>query len=103
MKKILVLAFAVLCAISALAVDNVDILIKTNSEKIDAIIEEVSDTDVKYKNASNPTGPTYIIKISELATIIYANGDVQAIAPTQSQLVAQPQQQYIQPQPQKKL
>ena len=99
MKKILVLAFAVLCAISAIAAD-VDILIKTNSEKIEAIIQEVSDTDVKYKKASNPTGPTYIIKISELATIIYSNGDVQAIAPTQSQPAVQPQQQQQQPQPQ---
>ena len=63
MKKLLVLAFAVLCAISAIAADNVDILIKTNSEKIEAIIQEVSDTEVKYKKASNPNGPTFIIKM----------------------------------------
>ena len=82
MRKILILAFAILCStICLMAANKYDILIKTNSEKIDAIIEEVSDTEVKYKNASNPTGPTYIVSLTELATIIYANGDVQAIAP----------------------
>ena len=96
MKKLLVLAFAVLCAISAIAADNVDILIKTNSEKIEAIIQEVSDTEVKYKKASNPNGPTYIVKLSELATIVYANGDVQAI---EQKAEAAPQPAAQQPQP----
>ena len=100
MKRISTLIIVLALSLAAFAAANVDILIKTNSEKIEAIIQEVSDTEVKYKKASNPTGPTYIIKISELATIIYANGDVQAITPGQSQPAAQPQPQQQQPQPQ---
>lgn len=77
MRKLFSFVIALLCVASAFA-DN-DILIKLNSEKIEAIIEEVSDTEVKYKKANNPTGPTYILSLTELATIVYANGDVQAI------------------------
>lgn len=77
MRKLFSFVIALLCVASAFA-DN-DILIKLNSEKIEAIIEEVSDTEVKYKKANNPTGPTYILSLTEVATIVYANGDVQAI------------------------
>ena len=93
MKRISTLIILLALSLAAFAANNIDILIKANSEKIEAIIQEVSDTEVKYKKASNPTGPTYIIKLSELATIIYSNGDVQAITPDQSQPAAQPQQQ----------
>lgn len=78
MKKILTLTFALLCMVSAFAA-NVDIIIKTNSEKIEALIQEVSETEIKYKKANNPTGPIYIVNMSEIATILYANGDVQAV------------------------
>lgn len=77
MRKLFPFVIALLCVASAFA-DN-DILIKLNSEKIEAIIEEVSDTEVKYKKANNPAGPTYILSLTEVATIVYANGDVQAI------------------------
>ena len=89
MKRIYLIALVLAMSMATLAADF-DILIKTNSEKIEALIQEVSDTEVKYKKVSNPDGPTYNIKMSELATIIYANGDVQAI--TQEQDQAQPAQ-----------
>ena len=87
MKKILTLAFAILCMVSVFAADNVDIIIKMNSEKIEAFIQEVSDTEIRYKKANNPNGPMFIIKMDEVSSILYANGEVQAV-----EHKAQPQQ-----------
>ena len=77
MRRISILVLVLLVSLVCFAAN--DILIKRNSEKIEAIIQEVSDTEVKYKKASNPAGPTYSVSLMELATIVYANGDVQAI------------------------
>ena len=78
MRKIITLAFAILCMISAFAAD-VDIIIKTNSEKIEALIQEVSDTEIRYKKANNPNGPMFVIKMDDVSTILYSNGEVQAV------------------------
>ena len=79
MKKIFVLAVSLSLSLALLAADF-DLIIKTNSEKIEALIQEVSDTEVRYKKATNPNGPTFVLSMTEIATIIYANGEVQAIA-----------------------
>ena len=92
MKRIITLAFALFCLLSAFAADF-DIIIKTNSEKIEALIQEVSDTEIKYKKASNPNGPLFVVKLDEVATILYANGDVQAIESTTNQPAPAVQQQ----------
>ena len=94
MKKILTLAFAILCStICLMAAKKFDLIIKTNSEKIEALIQEVGDTEVKYKKANNPKGPMFVIKLADISSIVYANGDVQAIAhngEAQPQAVSQP-------------
>lgn len=79
MKKIFVLAVSLSLCLALVAADF-DLIIKTNSEKIEALIQEVSDTEVRYKKATNPNGPTFVLSMTEIATIIYANGEVQAIA-----------------------
>ena len=53
-----------------------DIIVTTSSERIDAKIEEVSETEVKYKKADNPNGPLFVIKTDQIASIIYSNGSV---------------------------
>ena len=78
MRKLITLAFALLCMVSAFAAD-VDIIIKTNSEKIEAIIQEVSSKEIRYKKANNPNGPLFVIDLEEVSAIMYANGDVQSI------------------------
>ena len=93
MKKILTLAFAILCMVSVFAADNVDIIIKTNSEKIEALIQEVSDTEIRYKKANNPNGPMFVIKLDDVSSILYSNGEVQAIE-HKAQPAQQPQQNY---------
>ena len=56
-----------------------DVIITVQSEKIDAIITEVSDETVSYKKASNPKGPTFVLSTEKISTILYANGEVQVI------------------------
>lgn len=85
---------AVVLALSAWAND---LIVSVKSERIDAIIQEVSDTEVRYKKASNPNGPTFVMKTSDVATIIYANGDVQAFEHSE-----QPQPQSLVVVPEKK-
>ena len=93
MKKLITLAFALMCMAIAFAADNVDLIIKTNSEKIEALIQEVSDTEVKYKKANNPNGPLFVVKMEDISSIIYANGEVQAIE-HKAAPAPQPQQNY---------
>ena len=83
---------AVLLTLSAWAND---LIVSVKSERIDAIIQEVSDTEVRYKKANNPNGPTFVMKTSEVATIIYANGDVQAFTQTEQpqSLIVLPEKQ----------
>lgn len=54
-----------------------DIIILKNSTRIDAVIQEVSQSEIKYKKASNPNGPSFILSTSEIVSIVYDNGEVQ--------------------------
>lgn len=53
-----------------------DIIVTKNAEKIDANIVEVSKSELKYKKASEPKGPTFVISTNEISTIVFENGDV---------------------------
>jgi len=101
MKKLYILAIALLCGVLNVLAAN-DLIIKTNSEKIEALIQEVGATEVRYKKASNPNGPVYVIKSADISTIIYANGEVQVMAASAAPkpVQPQPQPQQVQPQPQ---
>ena len=90
MKKFAFLVVSLFAAVFSAFSD--DIIITTESEKIDAVIETVSETEVHYKKASNPTGPTFIINTSKIASIIYANGEVQAFKKTDIETKTEPEQ-----------
>ena len=70
MKK-LVLLFAAVCPLIALAQDKI---ITKKGETIAAKVLEISTDEVKYKKADNPQGPTYIAQKAELQAIEYENG-----------------------------
>lgn len=53
-----------------------DIIVKTDSSRISAKVEEVGSTDVRYKRFDNPDGPTYTLSTIEIARIVYQNGSV---------------------------
>lgn len=69
--------FAIMAAIvlgSALSQAQ-DVIVKKDGSTILSSVIEVSDTEVTYKKHSNPKGPTYKIKTSELLSINYKNGE----------------------------
>jgi hypothetical protein len=60
-----------------------DIIVTKDSKRIEAKILEVNINDIKYKNFNNQNGPTYTILKSEIASIIYENGTVEAFSNAQ--------------------
>lgn len=61
-----------------------DVIITSDSRKIDAQIIEVSQTEVRYKEKSNPNGPTFVLNTKDINSIIYANGSVSTFTHTQT-------------------
>lgn len=73
MKKILL----VVCAIMATAtLFAQDIIVTKDAKKIDAKILEVSKTEIKYKEFNYQDGPTFVLGVEDINSIIYANGNV---------------------------
>lgn len=57
--------------------DRPDIIYKIDNTNILAIINEVTDTEVVYRRASNPTGPLFRTRRSEIQSVRYANGETE--------------------------
>lgn len=74
MKKLMFLLAMSFCAV---VVHAQDVIIKRDATKIEAVIQEVSKSEIRYKNFSNQTGPTFVLSTDEISSIIYSNGDVQ--------------------------
>jgi hypothetical protein len=53
-----------------------DTILKRNKEKVIAKIIEISQTEIKYKRADLPDGPTYTESRSVISSIHYSNGSV---------------------------
>ncbi len=53
-----------------------DVIITNDAKKIDAKIFEVSKTEIRYKEKDNLDGPTFVLEINEISSIIYSNGKV---------------------------
>ena len=51
-----------------------DQIILINGDSINAIITEIGPSEIKFKKCDNKTGPTYILKKSDVQSIKYANG-----------------------------
>ena len=65
--------YLLLCVVSAYAKD---VITKTDGSTIDAKVEEITESVIKYRKASNTTGPIYTIPIASVATILYENGSI---------------------------
>jgi hypothetical protein len=64
-----------------------DTIIKKNREKVIAKIIEISQTEVKYKRADLPDGPTYTETKSVITSIHYSNGSVDDFSPKKAAAV----------------
>lgn len=54
-----------------------DVIVLRSSKRISANILEVSKTEVRYKEASNPDGPTFVLDTDDILSVIYSSGTVQ--------------------------
>lgn len=72
MKRLL---FLVACVFAVLASSAQDLIIKKDGSTVKALVKKVTSTEVEYKKASNPKGPSYSIAIADLFAINYANGE----------------------------
>ena len=57
-----------------------DVIIKRDSIKIEVFIQQVDESTVKYEKRSDPDGPVFSVAKTEIATIIYGNGEVENIS-----------------------
>lgn len=74
MKKIL---FMAALAVSALSASAQDILVRKGGDVENVKVLEVTPTEVKFKKAGNPNGPTFTERRSNLISVKYENGEVQ--------------------------
>lgn len=72
MKKLFLLAFFALAI--HFTTKAQDIIVRTDSSRIQAKVSEVSGSEVRYKRFDNPNGPTYTVSTADVARIIYQNG-----------------------------
>ncbi|MCQ2077982.1 MAG: hypothetical protein MJZ20_13325 [Bacteroidaceae bacterium] len=74
MRKVILftLFFVTVCCYSN------DIIITTQSEKLEVTIVEVGKTEIKYRKVNNPAGPLFVLDKADISSIIYDNGDVEA-------------------------
>lgn len=81
-RTIIAMAFLSL-GISSYAQDT---LIMANGAYLPARVLEVNTSEIKYKKADNPDGPTFVVSKSEVSSIRYKNGTVDKIvnAPSNS-------------------
>lgn len=70
-KRFFVMLALAVCCLSALAQD---VLVKKDGSSLLGRVEEVTETEVKYRKVDNPDGPLYTIKVADLMRINYENG-----------------------------
>lgn len=80
-KKFLFGVFILFISISTFAQDQ---LFKKDNSKLEVKILEINPSQIKYKLKANPDGPTYVVSKSDVALIIYANGEHEAFKEEQA-------------------
>ena len=73
MKKIMLLFVAIIATTMLFAQD---VIVTTDSKKIEAKILEVSRQQVKYLDFNYQEGPTFVLSTDEISSIIFSNGQV---------------------------
>ncbi len=77
MKRLYLLFSAFVAALSAMAQD---VIVMKNGDLIQSKVQEVTQTEIKYKKFSNPDGPLYTIDKATVLSINYANGEKEMMA-----------------------
>lgn len=67
-----------------------DVIVTAKAERIEALITEVSPTEIRYKKWEFQDGPTFIVSVKDLSAIIFKNGEVQLFNQKSSAPTAHP-------------
>ena len=59
-----------------------DFIVLRDGNMIDAIVTEISPTEIRYKRFDHQDGPTYVIPAINVLSIRYANGRTEIIIST---------------------
>jgi hypothetical protein len=54
-----------------------DVIIMRDDTRLEVVIQEVDENQVKYKKMSDPDGPVFAVRKTEIASIRYGNGEVE--------------------------
>ena len=94
MKKIIFLAVSLLFA--CVAANAQDIILKTDNSIITALVQEINENEIIYKDFSNPKGPIFKVSIKNVQKIKFSNGSEQVFntAPQTLESTPAPQQSY---------
>ncbi len=79
-RKFLLLAVALGLTVSLSAQD---LIVKTDATQVEARVLEISPEQIRYKRFSNPDGPTYVLPVSAVDYIRYANGEMETFRTAQ--------------------
>ena len=71
-----ILITVILAAATGVTTYAQDIIITVKAEKIEAIVTEIDIEVVRYKQYDFQDGPTFVIKKSDIASILFQNGQV---------------------------
>lgn len=74
MKKYLLLTVAL---VGALACKAQDLIVKTDSTRIEARVTEVAPDAIRYKRFASPDGPTYVLPVGHISYIRYTDGYIE--------------------------
>ena len=94
MRKLLLLFAALFVGILSLRAQ--DLVVRTDSVRIPSKVLEIAPEEIRFKKYSNLEGPIYILKIKQVAYIVFANGtreyfSVQPASSVPSQAVVAPE------------
>jgi hypothetical protein len=96
LRKLFTCSWAVLSVLFACAQD---IIITSDAKKIEAKVLEISETEIRYKEADDLEGPTYVIGVPRVSSIVLSSGKVKVFGGQQSVAqasVQEPQQKPVQ-------
>ncbi len=71
MKKIILSAAF---AASVLAAGAQDLIVKRDSTRVEARVEEISPEQIRYRRFAAPAGPLYVLPVAQVAYIRYSDG-----------------------------
>ena len=93
LRKLFTCSWAVLSVLFACAQD---IVITSDAKKIEAKVLEISETEIRYKEADDLEGPTYVISVPKVSSIVLSSGKVKVFGGNQPEVaqasVQKPQQ-----------